>query len=571
MHLDLNPAPHAALCTGWLRPAALALALAASAFGGPAARASGFATPPVPPIGTNTVATADLLVARPPTAPCTVPLFSNQEFIGFDPVVLSYAPPVACPGPWAKVVMEADFSVTAGRQFDRTAVIDVGGVNLYFGTTMEPSASVARAWHVERDVTDYSAILRTPQAGEALLGNEVDGTYTGLIFGTAQLVFYPTGPSAPAAKVAQVVVPMAASLTSLSPTNPVLSNTLTLPTNVEKLYLDLIAQSQSNDEFWYTCVPDAYASVLESCGGGAFREVEVSVDGAPAGVAPVYPWIYTGGLMPYLWIPSPGVQTLNFTPYRVDLTPFAGILDDGAPHTVAVQVFGAQSYFSVSGTLMAWQDMGARVVTGALTMNTLTPPLVGVNDSGLHVHGRHARGTLTTTSNRNFEVAGYVDTSHGRVTTDLRQTMSFVNDQYFHLEKRSYLQNLRQDTRLDLVTTVTDARGSTTRTQQARYPLTLKLLEAKADRALTFDAAVAQTLRTADQVMGPDGNLLYSRKFEDQVTPKVSIVFTNTSTTVQSMTSAQHYTVHDSKLGCYDRTISVDLNAVSAVTEGCAR
>ena len=41
-------------------------------------------------------------------------------------------------------------------------------------------------------------------------------------------------------------------------------------------------------------------------------------------MAPVYPWIYTGGHGPYLWEPITGIETLNFKPYRVDLTPFAG-------------------------------------------------------------------------------------------------------------------------------------------------------------------------------------------------------------------------------------------------------
>ena len=80
-------------------------------------------------------------------------------------------------------------------------------------------------------------------------------------------------------------------------------------------YLDVIAQSQSNDEFWYLCVPNDLAGQLESCGSTGFRETEITIDGIPAGVAPVYPWIYTGGIDPYLWEPIPGVQTLNFKPY----------------------------------------------------------------------------------------------------------------------------------------------------------------------------------------------------------------------------------------------------------------
>ena len=91
---------------------------------------------------------------------------------------------------------------------------------------------------------------------------------------------------------------------------------MTLPTNITDAYLDVFAQGQSNDEFWYSCVPNDLATELESCSNTAFRESEITIDGTPAGVAPVYPWIFTGGIDPFLWIPIPGVQTLNFRPYR---------------------------------------------------------------------------------------------------------------------------------------------------------------------------------------------------------------------------------------------------------------
>ena len=88
-----------------------------------------------------------------------------------------------------------------------------------------------------------------------------------------------------------------------------LSKTFTLPLNVERAYLDVFAQSQSGDEFWYTCAPNDVAAELQNCGNTAFREAEVSIDGKPAGVSPVYPWIYTGGIDPYLgdqwWVSKP--------------------------------------------------------------------------------------------------------------------------------------------------------------------------------------------------------------------------------------------------------------------------
>jgi len=90
----------------------------------------------------------------------------------------------------------------------------------------------------------------------------------------------------------------------------------------------------------------------------------VTIDGQPAGVAPVYPWVYTGGVDPFLWEPIPGVQTLNFVAYRVDLTPFAGVLSNGQPHTVALSVHNVDSYFSATATLLLYLDHGSEAITG---------------------------------------------------------------------------------------------------------------------------------------------------------------------------------------------------------------
>src|SRR5499427_7195457 len=142
-------------------------------------------------IGSANTAFADPPVPRPDTTPCVVELFNNIAFNNFSPKFFTFQPPAACPGPWAKVVLTADFSIQAGRQFDRTAEIWIGGVNVYFGTTSEPSKTVARSWHVERDLTDYTALFNTTQNGRVDLDNLVNSTFTSTLFGTAELQFYP--------------------------------------------------------------------------------------------------------------------------------------------------------------------------------------------------------------------------------------------------------------------------------------------------------------------------------------------------------------------------------------------
>ncbi len=434
-----------------LFPAKRALPLLAAALLVPSLSAQ-TPVPPNPVVGSSNPVTAEPPVTRPSITPCIVSLFSGQQFIDYNDKKFAYAPPSACPGPWSKVVFSGDFNVSAGRQFDRTAKFFLGGANIYFGTTAEPRSALSPSWHVEREITDLSALLKSPQPGVASLGNfyGVSGgvNYNGIITGSAQLAFYPVGPQDGAATVPDAVLPLnpAGQTTALQTTADRLTGTFpSLPKNIESAYLELFSQSQANDEFWYTCSPNSVAAQLQNCGNTGFRETEVYVDGRPAGIAPVFPWIYTGGIDPALWEPITGLQTLNFKPYLVDLTPFAGVLSDGQQHTVAMGVFNADAEFDVTGTLLLYLDHGAAQVTGAMTANTLgaapTPDVQAeapVDNTGT----THAKTFVT--SQRSFELSGYVNTSHGTVTTTIDEQVNFANYQLFTINNTVYTQDLAQ-------------------------------------------------------------------------------------------------------------------------------
>src|SRR5215469_8278498 len=484
-------------------------------------------------IGSGNTATADPPVARPNTTPCVVTLFNNIAFADFSPKPFSFAPPAACPGPWAKVVLNADFSIQAGRQFDRTAEIWIGGVNVYFGTTSEPSRTVARSWHIERDLTDYTALFNSAQNGRVDLGNLVNSTFTSTLFGTAELQFYPLAHNNGAPATADLVLPLASDPTGgttfLNTTSNSLSKTFSLPTNVERAFLDVVAQSQANDEFWYTCVPNDVANELQSCGGTGFRESEVSIDGEPAGVAPVYPWIYTGGIDPLLWRPIPGVQTLNFVPYRVDLTPFAGTLSNGQPHTVAVNVFNANIGFSTTATLLLFEDHNAAVVTGGVTRNTISSgPNPNVVENLTTDASGNITGTVTVTSVRQFAVEGFVRTSHGRVDTTVEQDINFSNIQNFNITNTAFVQNITQRTN---ISSDTETRGGN---DDSPVSSSLQRLEWPLDLAFTFrvnpDGSGAQTTTIKQQFVslqagrGEDGQDAFS-VVSNTVTPSDTLLF----------------------------------------------
>ena len=400
--------------------------------------------PPTPQVGSSNPVSPEAPVTRPGTTPCAVPLFTNLEFADYGTKTITYAPPrgSGCAGPWSKVVLTADFTVTAGRQFDRTAKFFLGGANIYFGTTAEPRAILSPSWHIEKDVTDLSALFKRSQTGVASIQNIVDTTYTGIIYASATLLFYPANGTYPAPTVPNEVLSLSDNQTTrVNSTTDQQSATFTLPRNIDRAYLDVIAQSQASDEFWYTCVPNDVAGELENCGNTGFRETEVTIDGRPAGVAPIYPWIYTGGIDPYLWEPITGIETLDFKPYRVDLTPFAGVLSDGKPHTVAVSVYNANSGFDVASNLLLYTDPTATTVTGAVTTDTLAAsPTVKVEESLNTAADGTVSGPVTVSSSRQWTISGYVVTSHGRVSTTVQGTNSFSNMQDEKVSNTEYKQ-----------------------------------------------------------------------------------------------------------------------------------
>lgn len=521
-------------------------------------------------IGSANTASADPPVRHPKTTPCTVQLYSNFMFADFTPKTFQYTP--TCAGPWAKVILVATFSINAGRQFDRTANIWLGNTNIYFGTTAEPSHNVSRVWTIQRDITDYSALLTTAQTGTIHLDNLVNSTYTSILQGDASLQFYPPGEDDRVRVTADQVLPLNPSpdTATLNTTADQLGATFTLPTNIERAYLDVFAQSQSNDEFWYTCVPNDVAAELISCGNTGFRESEVSIDGKPAGIAPVYPWIYTGGIDPYLWRPIPGVQTLNFVPYRVDLTPFAGTLNDGNPHTVAVSVFNANLHFAVSAVLLIYQDHGSTHVTGGLINNTLTVgPTPTVTENLVMVNGM-PQGYVTVTSNRRYMVKGYVNTSHGRVMTSVEQNIDFANRQHFVITSTLYQQDITQSTDITANTSTVDSAGMHKSSVVQHWPLTVDYSQpTNPDGSFNATTTINQSYQNA-LTRRDNGMASFWSVVSNTVSPSDTLQF-NSSGSVTGNTgqaNTQIYNTRDSTGYCYSRTLTAAGGVLTGVING---
>ena len=537
--------------------------------------------PPIK-IGETGVAVADPLVPVPAEPPCVVKLYSANSptgtFDDYSAHPFNYAPPSACGGPWNKVVFKADFNVTTGRQYDRTASVWIGGVNVYFGTTQEPSASRSPSWHVERNVTDLTALLKNAHPGNAVVYNIYNSTYNGSITGSAELDFYPATPEYPAPRVPDQVLSLgsdpAGNTVSIYTDETPMSQTFTLPANIDRAYLVVTAEPQSGDEFWYSCGPDAYASIT-GCGGTAFREAEVAIDGKPAGIVPISGWVYTGGVDPYLWRPTPGVQTLNFEPYGVDITPFAGLLDNGQPHTVSVSVVNGDpafqnnsQRFDTAATLLLYQDHGTKQLTGALTQDA---------DSGVHpvqhntVNPDGIHYAFTVTSQHSLVTRGYLDTPHGRVPSNVVQDVRFSNAQQIVNSSTQFEQDITQTSTALQRSFGRPYDGPATATGNWSFPLTMDInVQVASDGSETQATTVAQKYSRQYSEAGPGGHYASNRNQTDNAADTLNFDASGAFTGATGQQASQSYVFTNSRGACYSRTVNSVAGAVTQVQDGQA-
>jgi Peptide N-acetyl-beta-D-glucosaminyl asparaginase amidase A len=384
--------------------------------------------------------TLDPPVKVPDVKPTVVTIANDAAFGNAPPAATSTV--ALPPGRWAEVVLDVTGTET-GRQYDRLLNIDDGPVQIFLGVTPEPTPA-GITWHLQKDITAYLPILRATRTFSTYVDNYLSSVDTGIPVITAKLLFYPAGDGFAPARTASLASPaLAGDAFNLSgPVSPaeqagvptqvvpilptgdstdfntvnagqVLSSTVTLPDNITTAALDLYAVGQSNDEFWWGLSP-------------SFREIEVSVDGKPAGAVWPFPYVYTGGVNPLIWRPLTGIHTMDIPSYRLDLTPFAGLLSGGGTHTITLTVAGNDGYWLAGGSLLL--TAGGAPVTGTVTAHTLSFPTASQVTTS-DALGSSSQPVSTEAASTAYTISGTV-VQGGRTWTDtLSQSLQFGDDQ----------------------------------------------------------------------------------------------------------------------------------------------
>ncbi|KAL9105836.1 MAG: hypothetical protein Q9227_009044 [Pyrenula ochraceoflavens] len=245
---------------------------------------------------------------------------------------------------------------SAGRQFDRLGLMYFGDIEIFRTSTAEPTAN-GIIYTYTKDMTAYLPLWQSPQTIIFDLGNLIDSTYTASFNTTLTATFFTrTDPT----ETAELILPISAERGSANGTSafniPGDNSTAvqTIPTNVTKALVSISACGQSTEEFWYSNVLSSYADTFTNSTGtlygfGAFREIQLLIDGYLAGVVWPFPIIFTGGIVPGFWRPIVGIDAFDLREPEIDITPFLPYLTDGAPHSFSILVRGVDDSSAPSG------------------------------------------------------------------------------------------------------------------------------------------------------------------------------------------------------------------------------
>ena len=212
----------------------------------------------------------------------------------------------------------------------------------------------------------------------------------------------------------------------LSSDTPVADGSVTVPKNTTSLTADLIIQGHGGcDEFWWADAPPPFPG---QCGGPAYREAEVSVDGTLAGIVEPYPYLFTGANGPSWWEPISSPQALDLRPWRLDLTPFLGTLTDGKAHQ-ALQITMLLDWSAESGN-----DFRVNLAMLVNTSGQSGATIGGLLSAGAPEHARILQKVSAThysmSAAHSFTAVGWYQTPGGpKVTTTVRQDIQAVSNQ----------------------------------------------------------------------------------------------------------------------------------------------
>ncbi|ESK96977.1 peptide-n4-(n-acetyl-beta-glucosaminyl)asparagine amidase a [Moniliophthora roreri MCA 2997] len=383
-------------------------------------------------------------LTQPPVVPqvvkqCTVQVLQRDFAFSYgSSEVVQLDPPTDCgpPGSWAAITL--NFTVTSnGTQYDRLGIFTFRNTEIWRTSTPEPTRGDGIIWTYIKDVSQYIPLFAEPGTFILQLDNLIqeglDGVYSTVLHAT----YYASSPAVPPAKKSDLILPistMANDTGNDASVPPAFSVNIILPRNTVKIYAELFASGNAQEEFWSLNAVNQYFSELPegtTYPQGPFREVRLLIDGQLAGVAFPYVTVFTGGYAPPLWRPISAYAALDLPTYFLDVTPFVPLLSDGKPHNFSLDVLSAEDDHAinqnwyVSGLLQVVTDHSSKPTTGKMTVYEVEP-YAKTTSSG--TVGDNGDVEITVKAVRQLHIESTIVSGSG-VRTDVvfKQNLAFSN------------------------------------------------------------------------------------------------------------------------------------------------
>ena len=378
-----------------------------------------------------------------PKTSCQQTLMVHEFAFSYGvPFVGSYTPPEC---DFNRVTI--NFTVTsAGRQFDRLALMYLNDTEVWRTSTAEPTQT-GIVWSYVKDMSNYVSLFKEPQKIIFDLGNLVDDTYTGKWETTLTATFFTAEDTIAAA---DVIIPISARQSSLDKPSAFVVpeskaiDSFSLPQNIKRAAISISAVGQASEEFWWANVLSSDTTVFGNettlYGYSPFREIQLYIDGTLAGVAWPFPVIFTGGVVPGFWRPVVGIDAFDLQEDEIDVSAFLPILCDGKEHTFEIKIAGIEensqgtailtesvgSNWVVTGKVFLWLDEVGSITKGTAPVIKAPGTILGVASSTVPGQNGSVQALdYSVQASRSFSISSTITTSEGPRDVTWSQNLSF--------------------------------------------------------------------------------------------------------------------------------------------------
>jgi hypothetical protein len=189
-----------------------------------------------------------------------------------------------------------------------------------------------------------------------------------------------------------------------------------------------------------------------------------------------------------------------------------------------------------------------------------------VNENLVSDSSGNITGSVTAFSSRNFEVECYANTSHGKVNTEVRQSVNFKNIQNFTINTAQYVQDISQETDVESQTITSSGFGSSVSLETFHCLLTMNIgLNFASDGSFDQQTTVSQAFKF--DLLSP----FFAGFVENQVNSTDTLNF-NSSGALAGNTgakSSQSYNFFNTRGQRYSCSLASENIVLISFTEGC--